>query len=119
LHALKLDPGQVDLGQVAGFEARAADVDDLVVVLQVGFGQRQHRLGLKSLHKGRAQAEDQIAFQVNVLGLSDLRAFLGAFQAQLPLALALVQVTEVGLFGCALEGSPGSIVPRDLRAIRR
>jgi hypothetical protein len=70
------------------------------------------------LHKGRAQAEDQVAFQVNVLGLGNLRAFLGALQAQFALVLALVQVTEVGLFVRALEGSPDPIVRRDLRAIR-
>ena len=69
LHALKFYPRQIDLGQVAGLEAGPAYVDDLVVVLQVGLGQRQHRLGLKSLHKGRAQAEEQIAFEVHVLGL--------------------------------------------------
>ena len=81
MHALKLDPRQVDLGQVAGVEAGAADLDDLVVVLQIGFRQRQDRLGLEGLHKGRAQAEDEIAFQVNVLRLGNLRALLGALKA--------------------------------------
>ena len=68
LHALKLDPGQVDLGKVAGFEAGPAYLDDLVIVLQVGLGQLQHRLGLEGLHKGRAQAEEQVGFEVNVSG---------------------------------------------------
>ena len=54
-----------------------------------------------------------------MLRLSDLGAFLGAFQAQFPLVFALMQVTEVGLFGCALEWSPDPIVRCDLRAIRR
>ena len=81
LNALKLDPGQVDLGEVAGIESHAADVDDFVVVIEIGLRQFKHRLGLKCLHKGRAQTEDQIAFQVNVLRLSYLRAFLGALKA--------------------------------------
>ena len=98
LYALQLDPGQVDLGQVAGIEAGAADVDDLVLVIQVGLGQLQHRLGLQRLHKRRAQAEDQVALEVHVLRCGDFRAFLGALEAQFALVFALVQIAEVGLF---------------------
>ena len=54
-----------------------------------------------------------------MLGLRDLRAFPGALKSQFTLALALVQVTKIGLFGCALEGGPCSILWRDLRAIHR
>ena len=106
LHAQQLDAVEIDLGQVAGVEAVAADLDDLVVVVQVGFGQIQHGFGLESLHKGGAQVEDHVAFEVLVLGLGDLGAFLGAFQAQFALVIALVQVAEVGLFVGALEGDP-------------
>jgi hypothetical protein len=35
LHALQLDAVQIDLGDIAGMKAVAADLDDLVVVLQI------------------------------------------------------------------------------------
>ena len=38
LHTEKFDAVQIDLGNVAGVEAVAADVDDVVVVGEVGFG---------------------------------------------------------------------------------
>ena len=79
----------------------------------------QYRFGLESLHKGRPEAEDQVALEVNVLGLGDRGAFLGALQSQLPLVLALVQVIDAGLLVRAFEGRPGSGVRRNLRAIRQ
>ena len=52
LHAQQLDAIQVDLRNVAGLEAIAADVDDLVVVVKVVLRQLNDRLGLKRLDKG-------------------------------------------------------------------
>ena len=117
MHTLKFDTGQVDFGQIAGIEASAAYFDNLVPVFEIGFGQLQHRLGLESLHKGGTQAEDQIAFEISMLGLRNLRTFFGALQAQLPLVFAFVQVIDAGLFERALEGSPDSVVRCDLRAV--
>ena len=54
-----------------------------------------------------------------MLRLRDACAFLRAFKAQLALMIALVQITEVGLFSSALEGSPDPIVRRGLGAIHR
>ena len=42
---------------------------------------------------------------------------LRAFQAQLALMIAFVQITDVGLFSSAFEGGPDPIVRRGLVAI--
>ena len=70
--------------------------DDVVVVSQVGLGQFEHRFGLQRLDELRAQIEEQIALQVLVLRSGDLRAFLGALQAQFALVLPLMQVADAG-----------------------
>jgi hypothetical protein len=67
LHPQQLDAVQVDLGNVAGVEAVAADLDDVVVVGQVGFGQFEDGLGLKGLDELRTQIEEEIAFKILVL----------------------------------------------------
>ena len=119
LHAQQLDAIEVDLGDVAGLEPRAADLDDLVVVIEIRLGHVEHRLGLERLHKCRAQRELQVALQVLVLRFGNARAFLRAFQPQLAFVIALVQVTEVGLHECALERLPHAIVGRDLSSVGR
>src|SRR5271170_3975051 len=71
LRPQKLDAFEVDLRDVAGAKAVPADVDDLVVIVQVSPCQLKHLLGLKRLHKGATQTEDQVPLQVLMLRLAD------------------------------------------------
>ena len=80
LHAQELDAVKVDLGNIAGPEPRAADLDDLVVVIEIGFGHVEYRLGLERLNKRGAQGKLQVALQVLVLRFGNACAFLRAFQ---------------------------------------
>ena len=48
LHAQQLDAIEVDLRDVAGLEAGAANVDDLVVVVEVRLCQIENELGLRA-----------------------------------------------------------------------
>jgi hypothetical protein len=80
LHPQQLDAVEVDLGDVAGLEAVAADVDDLVVVLQIlPWPDRAPPWPAGSAQR-RSAAEEQVALQVLVLRLGDLRAFLRALK---------------------------------------
>ena len=65
-------------GNVAGLEAIAADLDDVVVVFKVVLRHLDHGLGLKRLDKRAAQGELQSALQIFVLRFGDVRAFLRA-----------------------------------------
>ncbi len=74
----------------------AADLDDVVVVVEVGLGQFEDSLCLQGLHKLRTKIEVQIALQVLVLRRGDLRAFFGALKSKLALVVALVQIADAG-----------------------
>ena len=114
-----MDAVQIDLGNVAGVEAIAADFDDVVVVGQVGFGKFKHRLGLKRLDEHRAQVKEQIAFKILVQRSGDLRALLRTLQAQFPFVVPFVQIAEVGRELRAGEWPPDSFIASGLSSIRR
>jgi hypothetical protein len=118
LHAQQFDAVQIDLGNVAGPEAVAADLDDVVVVLEICLGQIEHGLGFKGAHECRAQRELHIALQVFVLGLRDARALLGALQAQFALVVALVKIAEAGRKEGAAERFPDAMIGRNLGSVR-
>ena len=80
LHAQQLDAIEIDLGDVAGLESVAADVDDLVVIIEIGSRQLQHGLGLQSVHERRTQSEFKVAFQVFMLRCGDARALFCALR---------------------------------------
>ena len=96
MHAQQLDAVEIDLGDVSGLEAVAADLNDVVVILQIRLCQFEHGLGLKRVHERCAQRELERPFQVLVLRFGNPRAFLGALKPQLALVVALVQVAQVG-----------------------
>jgi hypothetical protein len=60
LHAQQLDAVQVDLGDVAGVEAVAADLDDVVVVDQVLLCHLKNSLGLQRLHKAERRVNIRV-----------------------------------------------------------
>ncbi len=118
LHALELDAVEIDLGNVAGIQTVAADGDDFVVVIEVGFGQIEQRLGLERLHKRRAQGELQVALQILMLRFGDLRTLLRTLQAQFALVVALVQVAHAGHDKRACKRLPNAVVRSDLGSVR-
>jgi hypothetical protein len=92
LHALQLQPVEIDLGDVACGEPVAADGEDLIEEPQVVSGQRQDRFRLQSLHESIPQVEKKRPFQVCLTRHGNGRRLLRAFQPQLALVPALEQV---------------------------
>jgi hypothetical protein len=117
LDAEEFDAVKVDLREIAIFEPGSADVNDLVVVVQICTSQLQHGLGLEGLNKGGAETEDHVAFEIFMLGDTDLRALFGTLEAEFALVLALVEIAEVGLDLCARGWTPVAFVRGDLRSI--
>ena len=96
LHAQQFDAVEIDLRNISGAESVAADIDDLVVVVQVSLGQIEHGLGLERCHECGTQIEHHGALQILMLRLRNARAFLRAFETQFALVVAFVQVADVG-----------------------
>ena len=96
LHALQLQAVQVNLRDVSGGKAGAADLQHMVVVLEVILGELQDGLGLQCADEGRAQAEEQRAFEIGLGAGGDGRALLRALQAEFALVLTLVQIADGG-----------------------
>ena len=92
LHALQLQPVQIHLRDIAGFETVRAHGQHLVVVGQVFRGEGHDGLLLQGLHEGIAQVEEQRALLIGELGFGHGGALLRALQTQFALARALVQI---------------------------
>jgi len=86
LNALQLGAIEIDPGDVTGAEAVAADLDDVVVVFEVGLGEFEDRFGFEGVDEGGVERELEVALQVFVLRFGDLRCFFGALQTQFALA---------------------------------
>jgi len=72
----QLDAVEIDLGDVAGIESVSADLDDVVVVLQVLIRHLDYGFGLKGLDEGGAQSKEQGPVKIGMLRLGDLSALL-------------------------------------------
>ena len=72
LHAQQLDAVEIDLRDISGPEAVAADLDDVVVVFEVGLWPGRARPLPRVFDEGAAQREFEIAFQILVLRFGDL-----------------------------------------------
>ena len=94
LHALQLQPIEIHLRDIAGFISVATDCQHVVPVSEVLLGQRQHGLCLQRLHECVAQAEKQRSLQIGLVGFGNVSGFLRAFETQLPLVVAFVQIAD-------------------------
>ena len=95
-------------------EAVAADVDDVVVIVEIGLGRAKDGLGLKGLHEGRAQSELEISLQILVVRFGDVRALYRALVTQFAFVIALVEIADAGLNKRAGERLPNSVMGSDL-----
>jgi hypothetical protein len=93
LHSLHFQAFQIDLRNSSSLVPLTIDIQDVIVVGKVLFGQTEKRLLLKRLHEGHTQIEKQTPFKVG-LTRCDLSRIPGAFQAQFPFVPAFVQITD-------------------------
>ncbi len=92
LDALQLQAVEIDLGDIAGFVAVAADGERAVVEIQTLACDRQHRFLLEDLDEGGAEVEEQVPSLVIQFRDGDCGAFLGALAPQGTLVAALNEV---------------------------
>ena len=102
---------------IAGVEANAADLENVVPVSEVIFGELQDGLGLEGRNECIAQIEDQSSLEIGVGGLGDEGALFCAFEAEVTLAAALDELTDSGNFEGAGKWLPDAVVGNDLGAI--
>src|SRR5208337_4900921 len=114
LQALQFEPVEINLGDVAGLVAVAADFQNLVPVVEIVLRHAQHGLGLKDADKGVAQVEKQIALRVGLLGHRDGSALPGNLEPKMPLVPPLEQITDAGGLKRPGKWPPLAVVGSDL-----
>jgi hypothetical protein len=105
------------LCEVAGLEAGLADVDDFVVVVEVGLGEFEDGLGLEGVDEGQAEVKFKIAPEVFVLVRGDAGGVFGGFEAEFSFPVALVEVAESVLNLGGGKWLPSAIVGNQLSAV--
>ena len=119
LHPQQLDAVEINLRNVAVLVALLADLDDLVVILEVIVRRLQHRLRLQRLHVSVAQVIDKVALEVQMLRCRDRSVRLGIIQPQVPLVVALPQIRERRLIIRSGKRLPHAITRRNLRPVHQ
>ena len=96
LHALQLQPVEIDLRYISSMEAISADLEHVVVVRKIVFCQLQDGFGLQGRHKCASQIKEQSPFKVAMTELGNQCPLLGAFQPQVAFMPPFVQVADAG-----------------------
>ena len=81
LDAQQLDAVEIDLGNVSGFEAVAADLDDFVVIIQIGFCQIENGLCLEQSSRTPSRnVNSRLRWRSSCSRFGNPRALLCAFE---------------------------------------
>ena len=84
------------MSDIAGLVAVTIHAEQMVVIMQIFFGQGQHGFFLKGLNESLTQVEEQISDQVILIGDGDLGGVLGILEAQFTFVAAFVEIADGG-----------------------